>query len=163
MKVRFNRWYHAVLTALLAILGFGWSGSDDEDEDIVAMYGLITPHYYINGTVTNQAGIPIEGIKTSLKQVYKSDDFTKVSGLDSMQTDKMGLYEFQCTPWIILRDVKLIVEDIDGEANGGEFLSDTLDVDFDKAVLTKGVKNSLDVQYYQMVQDVKMKKKMTEK
>ena len=76
-----------------------------------------------------------------------------------MQTNNMGLYEFQCTPWIILRDVKLIVEDIDGEANGGEFLSDTLDVDFDKAELKKGVKNSLDVNYYQMVLDVKMKRK----
>ena len=159
MKVRFNRWYHAVLTTLLAMLGFSCSGSDSDDEEIVAMYGLITPHYYLGGTVTDQAGTPIEGIKMSLKQVYKSDDFTKVSSLDSMQTNNMGLYEFQCTPWIILRDVKLIVEDIDGEANGGEFLSDTLDVDFDKAVLTKGVKNSLDVNYYQMVLDVKMKRK----
>ena len=159
MKVRFNHWYHAVLTTLLAMLGFSCSGSDSDDEEIVAMYGLITPHYYLGGTVTDQAGTPIEGIKMSLKQVYKSDDFTKVSSLDSMQTNNMGLYEFQCTPWIILRDVKLIVEDIDGEANGGEFLSDTLDVDFDKAVLTKGVKNSLDVNYYQMVLDVKMKRK----
>ena len=159
MKVRFNHWYHAVLTTLLAMLGFSCSGSDSDDEEIVAMYGLITPHYYLGGTVTDQAGTPIEGIKMSLKQVYKSDDFTKVSSLDSMQTNNMGLYEFQCTPWIILRDVKLIVEDIDGEANGGEFLSDTLDVDFDKAELKKGVKNSLDENYYQMVLDVKMKRK----
>ena len=159
MKVRFNHWYHAVLTTLLAMLGFSCSGSDSDDEEIVAMYGLITPHYYLGGTVTDQAGTPIEGIKMSLKQVYKSDDFTKVSSLDSMQTNNMGLYEFQCTPWIILRDVKLIVEDIDGEANGGEFLSDTLDVDFDKAELKKGVKNALDVNYYQMVLDVKMKRK----
>lgn len=156
MKVRFNRWYHAVLTTLLAMLGFSCDGLDNEEK---VMYGAPTPHYYINGTVTDQAGTPIEGIKTSLKQVYKSDDFTEVSGLDSMQTNNMGFYEFQCTPWMILRNVKLIVEDINGEANGGEFLSDTLDVDFDKAVLTKGVKNSLDVQYYQIVQDVKMKRK----
>lgn len=156
MKVRFNRWYHAVLTTLLAMLGFSCDGLDSEEP---VMYGALTPHFYINGTVTDQTGTPIEGIKTSLKQVTKSDDFTHVSNLDSMQTHEMGLYEFQCTPWSILRDVKLIVEDIDGEAHGGEFLSDTLDVDFDKAELKKGVKNSLDVHYYQMVQDVKMMRK----
>lgn len=156
MKVRFNRWYHAVLTTLLAMLGFSCDGLDSEEP---VMYGALTPHYYIDGTVTDQTGRPIEGIKTSLKQVTKSDDFTHVSNLDSMQTNEMGLYEFQCTPWSILRDVKLIVEDIDGEAHGGEFLSDTLDVDFDKAELKKGVKNSLDVHYYQMVQDVKMMRK----
>ena len=69
MKVRFNHWYHAVLTTLLAMLGFSCSGSDSDDEEIVAMYGLITPHYYLGGTVTDQAGTPIEGIKMSLKQV----------------------------------------------------------------------------------------------
>lgn len=156
MKVRFNHWYHAVLTTLLAMLGFSCDGLDSEEP---VMYGALTPHFYINGTVTDQTGTPIEGIKTSLKQVTKSDDFTHVSNLDSMQTNEMGLYEFQCTPWSILRDVKLIVEDIDGEAHGGEFLSDTLDVDFDKAELKKGVKNSLDVQYYQIKQDIKMMRK----
>ena len=76
-----------------------------------------------------------------------------------MQTNKMGLYKFLYTQTLILKDVKLIVEDIDGEDNGGKFLSDTLDVDFDKAELTKGMEKSVDVQLYQIKQDFKMKRK----
>ena len=34
MKVRFNRWYNAVLTALLSMLGFGCSSEEPMD-----MYG----------------------------------------------------------------------------------------------------------------------------
>ena len=33
MKVRFNRWYNAVLTALLTMLGYGCS-STDENRDV---------------------------------------------------------------------------------------------------------------------------------
>ena len=156
MKVKFNRWYHTVLTALLAMLGVSCDGLDSHD---VVMYGAPVHHFNIYGTITDQAGNPIEGIKTSLKQVTKSDDFTVVSGLDSMQTNKMGLYKFLYTQTLILKDVKLIVEDIDGEDNGGKFLSDTLDVDFDKAELTKGMEKSVDVQLYQIKQDFKMKRK----
>jgi hypothetical protein len=47
----------------------------------------------------------------------------------------------------------LIVEDIDGVANGGEFLSDTLDIDYEKAV-------HMDDSYrYELNMNVKLKKK----
>jgi hypothetical protein len=53
----------------------------------------------------------------------------------------------------------LIVEDIDGEANGGEFISDTLDVDFNKAVQTKEGDGRWYGGVYEITQDVKLKKK----
>jgi hypothetical protein len=54
---------------------------------------------------------------------------------------------------------KVIVEDIDGEANGGEFLSDTLDVDYNKAVKTKDGDGKWYLGIYEITQDVKLKKK----
>ena len=61
MKVRFNRWYNAVLTALLSMLGFGCSSS--EDQTYVAMYGAPADRFQIRGQVTDEAGTPIQGIK----------------------------------------------------------------------------------------------------
>ena len=73
MKVRFNRWYNAVLTALLSMLGFSCSLDEpDEYGSTPVEYG--TPHadYILKGTVTDEVGAPIKGIKTSLKEVYNS-------------------------------------------------------------------------------------------
>ena len=59
-----------------------------------------------------------------------------------------------------LRDARaLIVEDIDGEANGGEFLSDTLDIDYDKAVKVKEGEGRWYQGKFEVSQDVKLKKK----
>ena len=54
---------------------------------------------------------------------------------------------------------KLVVEDIDGEANGGEFLSDTLDVDHKKALKTKEGDGRWYEGVFEVSQDVKLKKK----
>ena len=53
----------------------------------------------------------------------------------------------------------LVVEDIDGEANGGEFQSDTLDIDFGKAV--KVIDRDMDGHgaSYEIHQDIKLNKK----
>ena len=55
--------------------------------------------------------------------------------------------------------LKLIVEDIDGEANGGEFLSDTLDIDFNKGEKLKDGDGHWYEGVYNIPQDVKLKKK----
>ena len=54
MKVRFNRWYNAVLTALLTLLGYGCSSSSDDSD--VEMYGVLASYYVIQGSVTDEAG-----------------------------------------------------------------------------------------------------------
>ena len=156
MKVRFNHWYNAVLTVLMSLLGYGCSSSSEEP--MYAEYGAPSTDYVIKGTVIDETGTPVQGIKTSLKHIYKDETKVYSNGLDSVKTDATGNYQLKYKV-NSLQAVKLLVEDIDSEANGGEFLSDTLDVDFNKAELKKGVKNSLDVHYYQMVQDVKMMRK----
>lgn len=146
MKVRFNRWYNTVLTALLAMLGYGCSESEELEKDVL-MYGCIVAYYTINGTVTDEAGAPVQGIKTSVKMLFRQD----IVGMDSVQTDESGKYLLGFNEMMDNEYTKLIVEDVDGEANGGEFLSDTLDIDFKKAVKTNNYR-------YEISQDVKLKK-----
>ena len=123
MKVRFYRWYNAVLTVLLSMLGYGCSTSSDE----VVEYGTPYAEYRVKGQVTDESGVPINGIKTSSKNVVVSGiSGVQGFGLDSVQTDASGQFavSFRCFPGN--PETKLIVEDIDGDANGGEFLSGLL-------------------------------------
>ena len=155
MKVRFNRWYNAVLTALLSMLGFGCSIDEPEEYGTPIMeYGTPYADYIFKGTVTDEAGTPIQGIKTSLKNVFEND---YVLGLDSVETDVSGSYQLK---YVGMQDrgLKIIVEDIDGEANGGEFLSKMLDIDYKKAVKTKEGSNWYEGAY-DITQDIKLKKK----
>ena len=161
MKVRFYRWYNAVLTVLLSMLGYGCSTSEEED---VYMYGALVeygaPHadYIVKGIVTDEAETPVQGIKTFLKQVDKTEAGTIIFGMDSIQTNETGGYQLEYTG-LPQPGIKLIVEDVDGEANGGEFLSDTLDIDFNKAVQTKEGDHRWYGGVYEITQDVKLKKK----
>ena len=162
MKVRFNRWYNAVLTALMSIIGYGCSSDDSWGGDL-CMYG--TPHadYQFMGTVTDESGSPVKGIKIAAKNVYRSQDGTVVEtyGVDSTQTDGSGKYAFESRRFVSDPDLKLIVEDIDGEANGGAFKSDTIDIDFDKAKKVKEADkdDSWSSGTFAITQDIKLKKK----
>ena len=160
MKVRFYRWYNAVLTVLLSMLGYGCSSSEED----VEMYGTPVeygaPHsdYIVKGQVTDEADTPVKGVKTFLKQVDKTEAGTITFGMDSIQTNETGGYQLGYTG-LPQTDIKLIVEDVDGEANGGEFLSDTLDVNFDNATQTGKGDGKWYGGVYEITQNVKLKKK----
>lgn len=161
MKVRFNRWYNAVLTALLSIIGYGCSSSDDPE--YICMYG--TPHadYQFSGTVTDESGSPVKGIKVSAKNVYRRYDSTLIEtyGVDSTLTDSKGKYAVEGEAFLGEHILKLIVEDLDGEANGGNFMNDTIDIDFDKAKKVKEADkdDSWSSGTFAITQDIKLKKK----
>ena len=128
MKVRFNRWYNAVLTALLSMLGFASCSSDEDDEPFVQMYGVVIPNIEWRGEVTNEAEAPIQGISTLVKHAIKDyNDPSKVDyyTVDSVSTDANGRFAVR-VPEDIMGNYKLILQDVDGEANGGTFQSDTL-------------------------------------
>ena len=160
MKVRFCRWYNAVLTVLLSMLGYGCSSSEED----VEMYGTLVeygaPHadYIVKGIVTDETGTPVQGIKTSLREVYQTKKETQYFGMDSIQTNEFGNYQLKYVGMPDIR-TKLVIEDIDGEANGGEFLSDTLDVNFDNATQTGKGDGKWYGGVYEITQDVKLKKK----
>ncbi len=159
MKVRFNRWYNAILTALLSMLGYGCSLDEPEEYGPIVMeYGVPHADYMVKGTVTDEAGTPIRGIKTALKGFYPGVEEVYVDGIDSIQTDASGQYQlkYEGAPHNYL---KLIVEDIDGEANGGEFLGDTLDISFDKGEKLKDGNGNWYMGEFEIQKDIKLKKK----
>ena len=158
MKVRLNRWYNAVLTALLSMLGYGCSTGEPVEYGTIEEYGCPYTDYIFKGTVTDEAGTPVKGIKTSLKSVFDNENEHYVLGLDSVQTDESGSYQLK---YVGMKDrsLKVIVEDIDGKDNGGEFLSDTLDIDYNKAIQTKKGDDHWYTGVYEISQDIKLKKK----
>lgn len=159
MKVRFNRWYNAIFTALLTLLGYGCSSSE-EYEDMV-MYGVPTATYKVMGEVTDESGNPIEGIKTAAKIIhqYDKDDRIEAYGLDSIKTDSNGQYQLNFNGFPGDQTIKLVVEDVDGEANGGQFESDTLDVDYKNAVQTEKGSSFWNSGTFQIRQNISLKRK----
>ena len=106
--------------------------------------------------MTDEAGTPVQGIKTAVKIIMSSpsaDGKKEIYARDSVLTDASGKYDISFATAPGNPETKLIVEDIDGEANGGEFLSDTLDIDYEKAV-------HMDDSYrYELNMNVKLKKR----
>ena len=159
MKVRFTRWYNAALTTLLSMIGYGCSSEEPVmyGPD-VPMYGVPATEFLYNGLVTDEAGTPVQGIKTSVKiAIPLSDGKKKVYGQDSVLTDASGHYQMRIMG-VKSNETKLLVEDIDGDANGGEFQSDTLDIDFGKAKIKEG-EGQWNGDVYEISQDIKLKKK----
>lgn len=150
MTVRFTRWYNAVLTALLSMLGYGCSLEEPEMYGTPLEYGVPHINFIVKGVVTDEAGNPIQGIETKFVGDLNDAPTTK--------TDANGNYMIQAMIYPSLHGCKLIVNDIDGEANGGEFQSDTIDVEtLPKDELGKG-----DGWYqgmYESTANIQMKKK----
>ena len=149
MKVRFNRWYNAVLTALLGLLGFE---SCDSEGGGMEEYGCPYANYIVKGVVTDEAGMPIKGIK--VKAPYGSEMDSQYGQI--VQTDTQGsfvLHEFTS-----LRGNDIIFEDIDGEDNNGLFQSDTIYVEsLPKTQLEKGSRWYQGK--YEVTADIKLKRK----
>lgn len=125
MIVKFYHWYNAVLSALLTMLGFGACTNDGEDAPVE--YGAPYSDYIVKGSVTDEAGNPLTGIKASIKAIEEYPGFAPYAyGLDSTVTDEQGKFLMKARAFIDRPNIKLIMEDTDGSAGGGEFLSDTL-------------------------------------
>ena len=149
MKIRFFRWYNVVLTALLAILGYGCS-----KDDYVCEYGTPNADYQLMGTVTDDAGKPVDGILVSIEEKY--GDYWE--NLTSKKTEYGGSYHVYFNTWPESSSTKIIIQDIDGDANGGEFANDTIDIDYKSG---KKVKEggSWYAGAWQITQNIQLKKK----
>ena len=124
----------SLLSGALALLGFAGC-SDNNNLDIPCLYGSPSINYRVFGTVTDTQGNPLEGIQVVMDnpdvQAYYDEDMKPVEAKrdsvtgrvcpDTVYTDKDG--KFTSYGAFAINDRKLVVEfqDIDGEANGGEF------------------------------------------
>ena len=143
MRVRFNHWYNALIASLLAMLGFDSCSNvtDAPDE-----YGAPYATYQIRGTVTDEEGNPIPGIKGRLGVVITNPDVSStlyVAHGDSAVTDSDGHLIIdnisERTHYLVPGRTVVELKDEDGEANGGDFSADTLNFDdMKKTQLEKG-------------------------
>lgn len=126
-----------LLTGALALLGFGGCGNTDETP---CLYGTPTAEYQVHGTVTDESGNPLENIQVILRDRYalsyydedgtpfiKSKDSEAFEMLpDTVYTDKSGNFSCHKVKTMGKNSFKIDITDIDGEANGGDFVSRTL-------------------------------------
>ena len=104
-------------------------------------YGAPVDEFEIKGTVTDRASEPIQNIRI-IKQNY-----------DTLYTNSEGKYSFQF--WGP-NQVRLKVEDIDGEENGGEFSPIELDVKFTDADRVKKGRGNKTGDVYVKTQNIKL-------
>lgn len=92
------------------------------------MYGTPTMEYQVKGRVLNEDGEGVEGIRIILSEPEPGDDKVYVNK-DTVYTGKNGAYAteimecFGSSPENDLYNVKMMVEDVDGQTNG-EYESD---------------------------------------
>ncbi len=124
MKARFTHWYNALAATLLSLLGFSSCGENGLNGGNECLYGTPTSTFQVKGNVTDEEGSPIKGIKAKV-EVGKGG---LSKGNIVAETDSKGNYVLDNaligTP--TSSEMKVIFEDVDGDANGGTFANDTV-------------------------------------
>ncbi len=152
MARTFTRWYSALLSALLTLLGFSSCGGDEPVE-----YGSPSVDFTVKGTVTDQDSNPLQGIKVSTVSTRYGEYVDTVA---STLTDANGQYELpKVNDVAIDYGNTLVAEDIDGEANGGDHATVTTQFkDLPRTQTAKGYGNWYDGEYV-VTGDIRMNKK----
>ena len=145
MKKNWKKVNNILLGSFMAALGFeacdngNDNGNDNGDVDI-AMYGVPVTRFQIVGSVTNESGQPLEGIKARVgfKTDYVvGDQHFDYCAIDSAVTDAKGELKMESGEYDPY--VSMVLTDEDGEQNGGEYLTDTLNLnDMKKEQAEKG-------------------------
>jgi len=101
-----------ILKSFASLLAFVFGFSSG----IMAQYGVMETYYKINGNISDlQNNLPIEGIKVAMKS---KDNLKSVT-----DTDKNGNFSFNMSRWNAENTYFFTAEDLDGEANRGEFMT----------------------------------------
>ena len=159
MKVRFYRWYNAVLATLLSMLGFASCSVDDDEDDSVLMYGVPAATYQINGDVTDEVGNPIEGISVKLALKDGNQQYWPLDSVGTKSGGKFSVRDYQEADKIPSPSRVLILADVDGAANGGEFKTDTIQLSDLQMMKTKSGRGNYDLGEYSLVKKMQLKKK----
>lgn len=160
MKHRITRIWKQLAAAILGLLGFssceriGWG---------LCMYGEPHADFKAQGTVTDERGKPIEGIRVAVRQhrhyqnsagvIYDQNDWYDN---DTLYTDDKGAYQLIRTVFDAPTDVTIVFEDIDGAENGGEYASAEATPEVTR---TKKGDNSWYGGAFEVQADAKLKKK----
>ena len=123
MRIRIKNYWKHLLAIILGMLGFA------SCEPLI-MYGSPHADFKALGTVKDEGGKPIEGIRVAIRQHkhYSNSpgvihDISDTYVDDTLFTDAAGSYLLNRNSFDAPDDVTIVFEDIDGEAHGGEFRS----------------------------------------
>lgn len=160
MRTRMKHLWETLAAGILALLGFascsriGW-GLD--------MYGEPHADFKALGSVTDEDGKPVEGIRVAIRRhthyentpgvIYDQNDWYHD---DTLYTDDKGAYLLSGTIFTVPNDVTLVFEDIDGEEHGGEYASAEATPEVKR---TKKADGAWYEGAYEVQADVKLKKK----
>lgn len=102
---------------LLSLMGLSFASCREE-------YGCPHADFRAMGMVTDDEGQPISGIRVVMSADYPNPNVKGPS--DTLWTGPEGTYmyapkDFYASDYPFLESVKFKFEDVDGEANGGEF------------------------------------------
>ena len=112
--------FKSLTAAVLGILGFASCEKAldfNEEGGFYTMYGQPYADFKAVGTVKDKSGKPVEGVRVAVRLTIPS--FSERN--DTVYTDSKGEYVFAAQTFSGPSSVRLVFEDIDGAANGGEF------------------------------------------
>ena len=142
------------------MLGYGCSS--DEPMDMygtpVQMYGVPATSYVIEGTVTDEAGTPVNGISVTVNEYseYGGGTYWTVDSAGTAADGKFAVRDYMAD---MPNSKRVIVfKDVDNEANGGEFLPDTLMLKDLELTKTAEGQSEYDLGKYALPSNVKLKK-----
>ena len=143
---------HKLFTLLSgALVALGFTACDDENngdypDDYPLEYGSPSVEYRVKGTVTDEAGNPIENIRVIIRNAWDNTPNPYMD--DTVYTDKQGAFANEMNTTGGIGKQKVYFDDIDGEANGGTFQSDSTDLaDMESKQVKEGSGNWYQGQY----------------
>lgn len=121
-----------LLAGILGILGFAGCDGLGEEPD---MYGCPIVDFQVKGAVTSENGEPLKGIQVVVRTAWDNNPHIA----DTVYTDAEGEFKSHELSSVSIDKQKVYFNDVDGDANGGAFKSDSIKlVDMDKKLLEKG-------------------------
>jgi len=124
MKKSFIKFFDKIILLLLGLSGIFYACSK---------YGMPADEYELKGSVTDSSNKPIKNIRIIRERYYEDRN-------DTLYTNSEGKYGFRIYgdySHYSGQPIHLKIDDIDGEENGGEFVSTEMDVKFTDADLVK--------------------------
>lgn len=129
MKTFYNRslnWINYLLGCLLGLLGFSCDG--EEIGKTTFEYGTPWATYQFKGRAFDASNQPINNLR--VKAVPANSDLATDEIRDTTRTDAEGNFQIEMSNFPT-NHFKLIIEDTDGEANGGLFIDKTTQIEID--------------------------------
>lgn len=123
---------HRLLSGVLVLLGFS-ACSDNNEGNLMCEYGSPSVSYQVKGKVTTATGVPIEGIQVIVRDPYAGflkelEPYSYSQGADTVFTNDKGEFTGHKAESSSIYDQKVFFHDIDGDANGGTFESDSVEM-----------------------------------